>query len=318
VRVGRSDLEVLPVMLGGNVFGWTLDRSASMEVLDAFHDGGGNFLDTADAYSHWAPGNLGGDSESMLGEWLASRRPEDIVVATKVGGHPAQADLSPDTVRAAVRGSLRRLGLETIDIYFAHFDDADTPLEETVGVFQELVDQGLVRYPALSNYSPSRVREWLDVADQMGAVPPVAIEPHYSLMAREAEAELLPLAEEAQLSVLPYFALAEGFLTGKYRAATDMGGTVRSTRIAELATPANFALLDAVERVAKAHGVSMATVALAWCRAQPSVVAPVVSATRPSHVNDMLASAVLDLAPEDVSMLLSASQHLVGQGADHR
>lgn len=303
-RIGRSDLDIRPLSLGGNVFGWTADRDTSFAVLDAFHAGGGDFIDTADGYSHWAPGNSGGESETLIGEWLASRKPENVVVATKVSTHPDFRGLSARNVRAAAEVSLKRLGVEAIDLYYAHFDDPETPLEETVGAFAELVSDGLVRYVAVSNYTAERIREWISLAEAAGADLPVAVQPHYNLVHREAvESEIVPVAEEFGLSLVPYYALASGFLTGKYRTTDAAGDSPRAGGAAKLATPAGLAVIDALEEIGHAHGASIATTALAWLRSQPTVVAPIASASRPEQVADLVASMSLELSGDELSRL---------------
>ena len=229
-RIGNSSLDVFPLALGGNVFGWTADRDASFAILDAFPAGGGDFVDTADSYSAWVPGNSGGDSERIIGEWLASRRPEGVVVATKVSQHPEFKGLSAKNVRAAAEASLKRLGVETIDLYYAHFDDASVPLEETVAAFGDLVTDGLVRYTAVSNYSAARIREWVGLAEAAGGALPVAIQPHYNLVHRDVEQDIVPVAEEFGLSLVPYYSLASGFLTGKYRSTRRRRSLVPARR----------------------------------------------------------------------------------------
>ncbi|MEZ3155884.1 aldo/keto reductase [Microbacterium sp. BWR-S6Y] len=308
-RIGRSDLDILPLSLGGNVFGWTADRDTSFEVLDAFHAGGGDFIDTADAYSAWAPGNSGGESETLIGEWLASRAPRDVVVATKVSQHPEFRGLSAKNVRAAAEASLSRLGLDTIDLYYAHFDDADTPLEETVAAFADLVRDGLVRYVGVSNYSASRIREWISLAEAAGADLPVAVQPHYNLVHRtEVEREIVPVAEQYGMSLVPYYALASGFLTGKYRGGDAASESPRAEGAAKLATPAGLALIDALEEVGAAHDASIASTALAWLRAQPTVAAPIASASKVSQVADLLAGAALELTADEIARLSAASE----------
>ncbi len=308
-RIGRSDLDILPLSLGGNVFGWTADRDTSFEVLDAFHAGGGDFIDTADAYSAWAPGNSGGESETLIGEWLASRAPRDVVVATKVSQHPEFRGLSAKNVRAAAEASLSRLGLDTIDLYYAHFDDADTPLEETVAAFADLVRDGLVRYVGVSNYSAARIREWISLAEAAGADLPVAVQPHYNLVHRtEVEREIVPVAEQYGMSLVPYYALASGFLTGKYRGGDAASGSPRAEGAAKLATPAGLALIDALEEVGAAHDASIASTALAWLRAQPTVAAPIASASKVSQVADLLAGAALELTADEIARLSAASE----------
>lgn len=307
-RLGRSDLDILPLSLGGNVFGWTADHDTSFAVLDAFHAGGGNFIDTADGYSAWVPGNSGGESETLIGEWLASRKPSNVVVATKVSTHPDFRGLSAANVRAAAEASLQRLGVDTIDLYYAHFDDAETPLEETVAAFGDLVSDGLVRHVAVSNYTAERVREWVSLAEASGVALPVAIQPHYNLVHRtDVERDIVPVAEQYGMSLVPYFALASGFLTGKYRTADATGDSPRAEGAAKLATPAGLALIDALEEVGHAHGASIATTALAWLRAQPAVAAPIASASKVEQVADLLASARLELGADELAHLSRAS-----------
>lgn len=301
-RIGTSDLDVLPLSLGGNVFGWTADRDASFAILDAFTEGGGNFIDTADGYSAWVPGNSGGDSEKIIGAWLADRKPDGIVVATKVSQHPQFRGLSAANVRAAAEASLGRLGVDTIDLYYAHFDDEATPLEETVAAFGKLVDDGLVRHVAVSNYSAERIRQWIDIATATGVALPVAVQPHYNLVHRgDVEKNIIPVAEEFNLSLVPYYALASGFLTGKYR-STDAAGqsSPRAEGAAKYATAQGLEIVDTLERIGEAHDASITATALAWLRAQPTVAAPIASASRVSQVADLLVGARLDLDADEV------------------
>ena len=312
-RIGRSDLDIRPLSLGGNVFGWTADRDTSFAVLDAFHTGGGNFIDTADGYSAWAPGNSGGESETIIGEWLASRRPENVVVATKVSTHPDFRSLSASNVRAAAEASLRRLGVDAIDLYYAHFDDPDTPLDETVGAFADLVSDGLVRYVAVSNYTADRIREWISLAQAAGADLPVAIQPHYNLVHRtQVESEIVPVAEEFGLSLVPYYALASGFLTGKYRTTDAAGESPRASGAAKLATPAGLAVIDVLDEIGRAHDASIASTALAWLRLQPTVAAPIASASRPEQVADLIASMSLELSADELARLGAVSAEAQG------
>ncbi|HEU0257682.1 MAG TPA: aldo/keto reductase [Microbacteriaceae bacterium] len=305
-----AGLDVFPLALGGNVFGWTADRDESFRILDAFVDGGGTLVDTADSYSHWVPGHTGGESETIVGQWLAARRPRNVVVATKVSQHPQFRGLSAATVRRAAEASLRRLGVPAIDLYFAHFDDPQTPLEETVRAFDALVTDGLVRRVAVSNYSAARIREWLAIADRLGAARPVAIQPHYNLVHRnEVEGSIIPLAEEEHLALLPYAGLASGFLTGKYR-TTDPAGQAspRAQGAAKYATAQGLAVLDVLDRVAAAHGVSDTAVALAWLRTRSAVAAPIASASQASQVADLLAGARISLDAAEVDRLDRVSQ----------
>lgn len=308
-RIGSSDLDVFPLALGGNVFGWTADRDASFEILDAFHAGGGDFIDTADSYSAWVPGHEGGESERLIGEWLASRNHTGVTVATKVSQHPQYKGLKAANVRAAAEASLERLGVESIDLYFAHFDDAETPLEETVAAFGQLVQDGLVRYTAVSNYSAERIREWVRIARDLGVAEPVAIQPHYNLVHRETEADIVPVAEEFGTGLVPYFSLAKGFLTGKYRSTdADGDGSPRAGAAAHYATPQGLQILEVLERIGEAHGVSMASAALAWLRAKPTVVAPIASASKLSQVAGLLAGATTDLTADEVAELDAVSE----------
>lgn len=309
-RIGTSDLDVLPLSLGGNVFGWTADRDASFAVLDSFVDGGGDFIDTADSYSSWVPGNEGGESETIVGEWLASRKPSGVVVATKVSQHPQFRGLAASNVRKAAEASLGRLGVDEIDLYYAHFDDEMVPLEETVAAFGQLVDDGLVRHIAVSNYSADRIREWIEIARRTGSALPVAVQPHYNLVHRnEVEDTIIPVAEEFELGLVPYYSLASGFLTGKYR-STDAGGqnSPRAQGAAKYATEAGLQIIDALEEIGDAHGASIAATSIAWLRAQPTVVAPIASARTVEQVPDLLAGARLELSGEEVQRLNRVSE----------
>lgn len=309
-RIGTSDLDVLPLSLGGNVFGWTADRDTSFAVLDAFVDGGGDFIDTADSYSAWVPGNSGGESETIIGEWLASRKPVGVTVATKVSQHPDFRGLSASNVRKAAEASLARLGVDTIDLYYAHFDDETVPLEETVGAFGQLVADGLVRHVAVSNYTAERIREWVEIARRTGAALPVAIQPHYNLVHRnEVEETIIPVAEEFGLGLVPYYSLASGFLTGKYRSVDTEGqSSPRAAGAAKYATDAGLRIIDALEEIGDAHGASIAATSLAWLRAQPTVVAPIASARTVEQVPDLLAGARLELSTDEVERLNRVSE----------
>ncbi|WAA65164.1 aldo/keto reductase [Microbacterium oxydans] len=309
-RIGTSDLDVLPLSLGGNVFGWTADRDTSFEVLDAFVDGGGDFIDTADSYSSWVEGNEGGESETIIGEWLASRKPSGVVVATKVSQHPQFRGLAAANVRKAAEASLARLGVDEIDLYYAHFDDETVPLEETVGAFGQLVEDGLVRHIAVSNYSADRIREWVEIARRTGVALPVAVQPHYNLVHRnEVEDTIIPVAEEFELGLVPYFSLASGFLTGKYRSTDAADQTSpRAQGAAKYATEAGLRIIDALEEIGDAHDASIAATALAWLRAQPTVVAPIASARNVEQVPDLLAGARLELSAEEVQLLDRVSE----------
>ncbi|WP_100809800.1 MULTISPECIES: aldo/keto reductase [unclassified Microbacterium] len=306
-RIGPSDLDIFPLCLGANVFGWTANRDESFRILDAFHAGGGDFIDTADSYSAWVPGNTGGDSERIIGEWLAARQPKNVVVATKVSQHPDFRGLSAQNIRAAAEASLKRLGVDTIDLYYAHYDDETVPLEETVAAFGDLVTDGLVRYTAVSNYSAERIREWIGYATAAGSAQPVAVQPHYNLVHRNAvEETIVPVAEEFGLGLVPYYSLASGFLTGKYRSADvpDAADTSpRAKGAVKYATPQGLAIIDTLESIGRAHGASIAATALAWLRVQPTVAAPIASASRVDQVADLLAAGTLDLTAAEIAEL---------------
>ena len=308
VQVGDSDLKVLPLALGGNVFGWTADETTSMGVLDAFVEAGGSMVDTADGYSHWVPGHEGGESETIIGRWLARRgRRDDVVVATKVSRHPQFLGLAPETVRAAAHASLRRLGTDHIDLYYAHFDDPSVPLADSLGALSALVDEGLVRHLGISNYTPDRIDEWLAVTDREHLHRPVALQPEYNLVERTFEDGLRSRAQTYHLGVFPYYALASGFLTGKYRAEGSPEGP-RAGRAAHYLDARGTAVLAVLDEVAAAHGVSDATVALAWLRTRPTVVAPIASARALEQLPDLLASTTLQLTPDEVAALDAASR----------
>ncbi|HEX3789200.1 MAG TPA: aldo/keto reductase [Pseudonocardiaceae bacterium] len=307
-NLGTTDLSVFPLCLGGNVFGWTADRAASFAVLDAYAAAGGNFVDTADVYSVWQPGGTGGESETVIGEWLRARGNRDsIVVATKGSQLPPHQGLGAASIKGAAEASLRRLGVDTIDLYYAHRDDGDTPVEETVAAYDELVRAGKVRHVAASNVSTERIAESLAFAEKEGLAAYVAIQPHYNLMERTGfEQDVAPFAAEHNLATLPYFALARGFLTGKYRP----GSTVDSPRAGQASaylTERGLRVLDALDAVAGAHQVPVAAVALAWLAAQPGVSAPIASARSTEQLADLLPVGELTLTEAELTALTEAS-----------
>ncbi len=311
--LGR-DLHVFPLALGTNIFGWTTDETAAHGVLDAFVRGGGNFIDTADSYSMWVAGHTGGEAETVIGSWLAtSGRRGDVVLGTKVGQHPRYTGLAPTTVAAAADESLRRLRTDYIDVYFAHLDDDHTPLHETVAAFDALVKAGKVRFVGLSNYSAERVREWCRVAKAEGFDPPTVLQPAYNLVRRRSfETELAPVAEEGNLAVMPYFGLASGFLTGKYRSLDDISGTDRAMITQDFFSEEGLDVLDVVEDVAAAHSVSMAAVALAWLVSRPGVLAPIASARNVQQLGDLMQVAELALTDGDLERLDTVSDRIAG------
>ncbi|MFE6483384.1 aldo/keto reductase [Streptomyces sp. NPDC057757] len=308
-KLGSSDLEVFPLSLGGNVFGWTADEAQSFAVLDAYTAAGGNFLDTADSYSAWIEGNHGGESETIIGRWLKARgNRSDVVIATKVSQHPEYPGLSAENIRAAADASLRRLGTDYIDLYFTHYDKTEVPVEEIIGALDGLVKAGKVRDIAASNITPARLQESLDLSDREGLARYVALQPHYNLVSRDTyEGPLLDIASRSGLAAVPYYALAAGFLTGKYRPGT----TVDSRRAAgagrHLETERGPRVLAALDEVAQAHDVPVATVALAWLAAQPTVAAPIASARTVEQLPALLGVADLVLTDAELARLTEAS-----------
>jgi aryl-alcohol dehydrogenase (NADP+) len=307
-RIGSSKLDVFPMCFGGNVLGWTADTAASHAILDAFCAGGGNFIDTADSYSQWVPGNPGGVSESVLGEWMAKRgNRARIVVATKVGSKRDRAGLSPANVRIACDESLARLRTDYIDLYYCHRDDPQTPLADTLGALNDLVTAGKVRHIAASNYSAARLAEALQTSESHGYARFVALQPHYNLIVRnEYEGELAALCEREGLACFPYYSLAAGFLTGKYRSPEQVQGAAREARVSGYVDDRAWRILAAVDAVAGRHRTTNAIVALAWLLARPAVVAPIASASRVAQVEGLLAAVHLKLTSEDLAELDAA------------
>jgi aryl-alcohol dehydrogenase-like predicted oxidoreductase len=308
-KINSTDLDVFPVCLGGNVFGWTADEAQSFAVLDAYFEAGGNFIDTADVYSVWAPGNVGGESETIIGRWMKERQNRDrIVVATKVGKYPSLSGLSAKTIRIAAEQSLGRLQVDHIDLYYAHADDEQTPLEETLGAFDSLVREGKARYIAASNYTAYRLSQALRISDEGGLARFVALQQHYNLIERDAyEGELARVVEHAGLSSVPYYALASGFLTGKYRRNSKVDSK-RAEKAMSYLDDRGSKVLDALDSVAAANNVSVTAVSLAWLAAQPTVVAPIASARAAEQVPDLIAGSKLTLSEADLRTLNDASK----------
>ena len=287
------------------MFGWTLDEQASFEVLDAYVEAGGNFIDTADVYGRRGDGGSG-SSERIIGRWIAARgNREQLVIATKVGMFSEHPGLSADNIRAAAEASLERLGIAQIDLYYAHQDDPDTPLEETVSAFDELLREQRIRHAAASNYSAARLREALAIAEREGLSPYVALQPHYNLVERdEYEGELESVCEQHGLACLPYFGLARGFLTGKYRQGGEAVDSPRAGSVLDkYANPRGFAALDVLRDVAAEHGAPMAAVALAWLLAKPTVLAPIASATSTAQLAESMRAIEMTLTVEEVRRL---------------
>ncbi|MGB3770688.1 MAG: aldo/keto reductase [Rhodococcus sp. (in: high G+C Gram-positive bacteria)] len=304
-RIGTSDLDVFPLALGANTFGWTSDENDSHAILDAFVGAGGSLIDSADSYSAFAPGNSGGESETVIGSWfVSSGRRDDVVLATKVSQHPDFRGLAASNVAAAADASLQRLETDHIDLYYAHFDDQDTPLEETVAAFDALVRAGKVRYVGISNYSVERAEQWIDIARREGFDAPVALQPHYNLVHRRSyEPELMALADRNQLGVFPYFSLAAGFLTGKYRTRADIDGTPRAKMTSGYFSDAGLEVVSALSDIADAHTSAIPTVALAWLLSRNGVVAPIASASRPDQLASLTDAPHLTLTADELDRL---------------
>lgn len=301
-KIGRSDLEVFPLAIGGNVFGWTADAPTTDQVLDAYAAAGGNFVDTADSYA-------GGRSEIMIGNWLRSRgNRDDMVLATKVGKSPDHPGLSAPAIDAAVTASLRRLRTDRIDLLYLHLDDPEVEFEETLLAVDELIRAGKVRYFGASHHSGDRLIQARIASAQIGVAHMVALQNHYNLVfRREYEQGLARVAVDLGLGVMPRFALAAGFLTGKYRSRADLDRAERKTDVARFANRPGFRALNALAAVASEHDASMATIALAWLLSKPNVVAPVASATGPEQVFDLVAAAGVRLTRSQLAGLDRAS-----------
>ncbi|WP_323120254.1 aldo/keto reductase [Burkholderia alba] len=308
--LGTSHIQVSPLMFGGNVFGWTADENTSFSLLDALADTGINFIDTADVYSAWVPGNQGGESETLIGKWLKRTGKRDqVVIATKVGMLESRAGLSRDNILQAVDDSLRRLQTDYIDLYFSHRDLADSaPLEETLGAYQTLIDAGKVRIVGASNYSGARLREAADISRRDGLPAYQVIQPLYNLYDRaDYEQDLEPVVNELKLGVVNYYALASGFLSGKYRSEADLKQSARGTRVEKYLDARGLRILAALDSVAGKHDTTPAAVALAWQIARPSITAPIVSATTLDQLNAFGAALRLSLDSDDVTRLDEAS-----------
>ncbi|MGW7816540.1 aldo/keto reductase [Streptomyces puniciscabiei] len=307
--LGSSDLEVFPLCLGGNVFGWTADEETSFAVLDAYTAAGGNFVDTADSYSAWIDGHKGGESETIIGKWIKARgNRDDVVIATKVSQHPEYQGLSAANIKAAADASLRRLDTDHIDLYYTHFDKPEVPVEEIIGALDELVKAGKVRHIGASNISPERLKASLDFSDREGLARYVVLQPHYNLVSRDTyEGPLQDLVGKEGLSAVPYFSLASGFLTGKYRPGTKVD-SARASRAQEYAeSERGQRVLAALDQIAAAHDAPVARVALAWLAAQPTVTAPIASARTVDQLPALLDVVGLTLTQEEVQKLTEAS-----------
>ena len=311
VNIGKTDLEVAPINFGGNVFGWTLDEKKSFEILDAFAGGGFNFIDTADTYAWWVNGT-GGQSETIIGNWMKARNNrKELVIATKTGSetkeHPA--DISKKHILKSVDESLQRLQTDYIDLFYTHFDDNITPVEETLLAYDELIKAGKIRYIAASNLSAERLEASLLASEKNDLPKYVALQPHYNLVERSKfETEYAPLVKQYELGVMPYWALAAGFLTGKYRSEADLSKSVRGGGAKKYFTEQGFSVLDALDKIAAKHNTQVATVSLAWLLANPLITAPLVSATSETQLQTLFDAPQLKLDVEDIEILNNASK----------
>jgi aryl-alcohol dehydrogenase (NADP+) len=324
-RIGDSTIEVAPLALGGNVFDWTADEKTSFAILDAFVDAGGNMVDTADVYSAWVPGHHGGESETVIGRWLKRdpKKRDKIIIATKVGmldgkliDGEYETQLHPKVIAKACDDSLRRLGIERIDLYYQHRDDPKTPLEQSLEAFQQLREEAKIRTIGLSNFSAERIDEAFGVAERLGITTPVALQPKYNLVERNPfEVELRPVAKRHGLGVFPYYGLANGFLTGKYRDKEDIGKSTRGQRVAGYLEGKGIRVLAALDQIAGETGAALATISLAWLMAQPTVVAPIASATSVEQLEDLTAAMELKLSEDQLERLAEASAETEPAGA---
>lgn len=312
-RLGNTDLQTAPIVFGGNVFGWTLDEKESFRILDEFVDAGFNTIDTANVYSRWVPGNEGGESEAIIGKWMKGKGNRDkVTVITKVGSDMGQGhrDLSEKHILEAVDDSLRRLQTDAIDLYLSHWDDENTPVEETLGAYEKLIKGGKVRFIGASNLPPERLKESLKASVQNGLPRYEVFQPEYNLFDRQGfEEGVGPVCREEGLGVITYFSLAKGFLSGKYRSKDDLRKSVRGNGVEGYLNERGFHILKALDDLAAKHEVSQAAVALAWLIHQPNVTAPIASATKSSHLKAFVEAVQMKPEPEDLQLLQSASSY---------
>jgi aryl-alcohol dehydrogenase-like predicted oxidoreductase len=307
-RLGKSELEIAPLMFGGNVFGWTIDQQQSFAVLDRFVDLGGEAIDTADMYACWAPGCAGGESENIIGAWLKrSGKRDKVVLATKGGSWPRLKGLKRETIVKACDESLQRLGVERIDLYQLHRDDKVTPPEDFLSTLAELQRAGKINAIGLSNFMPERLRETIDVSKAMGGPRIDTFQPLYNLMTRDVETTVAPICVREGVSILPFYGLAEGYLTGKYRTEADKQKSMRGFRMDKYMLANGPKVLAAVDAVCARHGARPAHVALAWLLAKPGVAAPIASATSAAQLDETMGALALQLSAEDIALLDSAS-----------
>ena len=312
-QLGTSDLTVVPLVFGGNVFGWTIDQEKSFTILDAFVGHGMNFIDTADVYSKWAPGNQGGESETILGAWFKrSGKRDQVVLATKVGMDlgDGRKGLAKKYILEAAEASLKRLGTDYIDLYQSHQDDETVPLDETLEAYSQLIQQGKVRVIGASNYKGNRLAEAIETARSHGLPAYQTLQPDYNLHERQAyETDLAPVAAKYSLGVIPYFSLGSGFLTGKYKSREDAAGANREQQVGKYFDERGMRILKALGEVAGQTGAKQASIALAWLLAQPTITAPIASATSVDQLDSLAAAVDLTLTPEQVTMLTEAGAY---------
>ncbi len=312
IKIGNTNLEIAPFNLGGNVFGWTIDEQQSFEILDAFVAAGYNFIDTADMYSYWIDGGAGGESEAIIGKWMKARdNREQLIIATKVGGPTGEhgIDTSRKHILETVEKSLERLQTDYIDLYYLHYDDENTPVEETLRTFDELVKSGKVKHIAVSNISAERLKESLEFSDKNNIAKYQALQPLYNLVERENyETNYAPIVKEHGLTVFPYYALASGFLTGKYRSEADFQKSPRGQGAANYLNEKGLNILNALDQIAEKHHTVPAAVSLAWLSAQPSIGGPVASATSANQLAEILSSTSLTLDKADLELLDKVSK----------
>lgn len=308
-RLGRSELETAPIAFGGNVFGWTVDEPASFALLDSFVDAGFNLIDTADGYSAWVPGNQGGESETIIGKWLTrSGKRNKVLIATKVAKLARRPGLSAANIALAVEDSLKRLRVDVIDLYQSHQDDPATPIEETLGAYAKLIEQGKVRAIGASNFTAARLAESLAVAKKYNLPRYESLQPEYNLVSRAGyEGQLEPLVRRENIGVISYYGLAAGFLTGKYRSEADLAKSARGQGVKKYLDARGLRILAALDEAAMRRSATPAQVAIAWLIARPGITAPIVSATSVAQLEEILAAAHLRLTAEDIAALNAAS-----------
>ena len=305
INLANTDLTVYPLCLGGNVFGYSADKQNSEAVLSFYADNGGNFIDTADMYSQWAPGHIGGESERIIGDWMAKRsNRQKIIIATKVSKLDTRPGLKAANIRAACDESLKRLKSDYIDLYYAHQDDLDTPIEESLGAFDELIKAGKVRYIAASNFTPVRLQESLNISKANGLSSYIASQDQYNLLDREYEKGLMPTIEKNNLSQIPFYGLARGFLTGKYRPGVSVESVRASGVASNYANERGWNLLSKLDQIAKEKKTTVAAISLAWLRAQPTVATPIASATKLEQIKEIMP--IVELSSQELQTLTNS------------